>query len=130
MSLLRRDPGSLCGAARLLIDGLVQLVYPSICWVCGAAMPARAPLVCERCTRALTLDTHVTCPRCSSTVGPFSAVDRGCPACRDESFAFDQAIRMGPYEGLLREVVLRMKHAAGEELAEAVGTLWARHAAP
>src|SRR5262249_28348399 len=39
--------------------------------------------------------------------------------------AFDAALRMGPYEGLLRGVILRMKHPAGEELAEAVGMVWA-----
>jgi ComF family protein len=36
---------------------------------------------------------------------------------------------LGPYEGRLKEVVLRFKHLAGEGLAEAVGSLWAEHAA-
>jgi ComF family protein len=34
---------------------------------------------------------------------------------------------MGPYEGLLREVVLRLKHSHGEGLAEMLGKLWAEH---
>jgi ComF family protein len=36
-------------------------------------------------------------------------------------------MRLGPYEGLLREVILRLKHSAGEGLAESVGRLWAIH---
>jgi ComF family protein len=39
--------------------------------------------------------------------------------------AFDAALRLGPYEGVLRDVVLRMKHHSGEGLAELMGELWA-----
>jgi ComF family protein len=60
-------------------------------------------------------------------VGPFAAVDDGCSHCRGESLAFDQAFRLGLYDGLLREVVLRLKHWSGEGLGEAIGRLWARH---
>jgi ComF family protein len=45
-------------------------------------------------------------------------------------FPFDQVIRLGPYDGLLREVILRLKHAPGEGLAEVLGELWADHSAP
>jgi ComF family protein len=37
---------------------------------------------------------------------------------------------MGPYEGALREVVLRMKSHSGEGLAEAVAEVWAMRIAP
>jgi len=36
---------------------------------------------------------------------------------------------MGPYDGLLREVILRMKYWEGEELADVVAVLWAREMA-
>jgi ComF family protein len=45
-------------------------------------------------------------------------------------FPFDQALRLGPYDGLLREVILRLKHAPGEGLAEVLGELWAEHSEP
>jgi ComF family protein len=45
-------------------------------------------------------------------------------------FHFESVLRLGPYDGLLRDVVLRLKHANGEGLAELVGALWAEHAAP
>lgn len=118
------------GALRQLLDGFTELIYPSTCWVCAKLMPAAPLLVCPTCAKNLTHDPHPTCPRCSSSVGPFSTVAQGCPACRSESFGFDEALRLGPYDGLLREVVLRMKHHSGEELAEVIGTLWAQHAAP
>jgi ComF family protein len=48
----------------------------------------------------------------------------GCVRCRDESFAFDAVLRLGPYDGVLRDAVLRLKHHSGEGLAELLGKLW------
>ncbi len=108
-----------------LVSGLTQLLYPSNCWACGLLTHDKSPLFCDACEKALTIDPHSTCPRCSSTVGPHAVLTDGCPACRGESFGFDEVVRLGPYKGALREVVLRMKHANGEDLAEAMATLWA-----
>jgi ComF family protein len=37
-------------------------------------------------------------------------------------------LRLGPYDGLLRETILRMKHSRGESLAEVLGDCWGVHA--
>jgi ComF family protein len=73
----------------------------------------------------LTVDPHPQCPRCAGNVGPYAELADGCHHCRGTSFPFDRVVRLGPYDGRLREVVLRMKHATGEGLAEVVGELWA-----
>jgi ComF family protein len=112
-------------AVATLANGFRRLIYPDICWVCSGPLGDGATSLCAACAHSLTHDPHPTCPRCSSTIGPFINLEQGCPACRKESFAFDQAIRMGPYEGLLRDVVLRMKHPPGEGLAEVIGDTWA-----
>jgi ComF family protein len=39
-------------------------------------------------------------------------------------------VRLGPYEGLLREVILRLKYVHGEGLAEVLGELWVSHLEP
>jgi ComF family protein len=115
---------------RALLGGFTHLIYPNTCWVCGAVMPVTQQHVCAVCLPALTVDPFATCPRCSSTVGPNLVMTDGCPDCRDQSFGFDGAFRMAPYEGELREVVLRMKQWTGEDLAEIVATLWAERMAP
>lgn len=115
---------------RTLLEGLVQLLYPARCWVCGEFLASAQELFCPACRQALTGDTAATCPRCASTVGPFADVSQGCLKCRHISFAFDGVFRLGRYEGQLREVVLRLKQASSEGLAEAVGALWAEHAGP
>jgi ComF family protein len=112
---------------RSLLQGLLHLLYPCACHVCHRPLPPDATPFCDACRKALTVDPHDQCPRCAASVGPFAVVADGCPACRGTSFGFDAVVRLGPYkEGLpLREVVLRMKHATGEPLAEVVGELWA-----
>jgi ComF family protein len=113
-----------------LARGLVQLLYPGACAVCGRPLSADPARLCDACRTTLTADPHPTCPRCAGTVGPFAHVAEGCGRCRGETFHFERVLRLGPYEGLLREVILRMKQLAGEGLAEAMGDLWAERLAP
>jgi ComF family protein len=120
---------NLVNLGRMLLGGVTQLIYPNTCWVCGNVMPANQVHVCSQCFAQLTEDPLPACPRCSSTVGPHVVLDGGCPDCREESFGFDGAFRMAPYDGLLREVILRMKQRAGEDLAEVIAALWAQRMA-
>ncbi len=114
---------------RDLAQGALALCYPGVCAACGRALPPEEIPFCKPCRTTLTSDDRPTCPRCASTVGAFTDLADGCPLCRDKAYHFEGALRLGPYDGLLRELVLRMKHASGEGLAELVGDLWAGHAA-
>jgi ComF family protein len=119
---------SMISAGKTLTKGLVHLLYPNTCWACGQDLGEEQSSFCLPCRTALTTDPHATCPRCSSSVGPYTNLEHGCTQCRHESFHFDRVFRLGPYEGLLREVILRFKHGYGEGLAEVMGRLWAEHA--
>lgn len=112
-----------------LAQGVLALLYPGLCGVCGGSLPAERLSFCAPCQDQLVADPHPTCPRCASTIGPFSLVDDGCPHCRADVLHFEGALRLGPYEGVLREVILRLKNASGELLAEQVGQVWAAHQA-
>jgi len=112
-----------------LARGVRQLVYPPICAWCETLVSTPIDDLCPVCVRALIEDPHFTCPRCASTVGEHADVSDGCPSCRDERFHFDSAIRLGAYDGLLRDVILAMKRRTGETLGECVGRMWARHLA-
>lgn len=118
--------GSLC---RSILGGFTQLIYPNTCWTCGVLMPPEQDCICAGCLPRISIDPFPTCPRCSSTVGPHLLLNRGCPACSDEALAFDGVFRMAPYEGLLRDVILRMKLWTGEELTEVIAGLWAKRLA-
>jgi ComF family protein len=115
----------LVATGRELIQGLLQLLYPSLCAVCARPVPPGQPLFCADCEAVLTADPHLICPRCAAPVGPHVPLGSGCTGCRGTTLHFEQVIRLGPYEGVLREVVLRLKHAPGALLAELLGERWA-----
>jgi ComF family protein len=115
------------GALRTVTNGLLHLLYPGICRVCEISLPQGHGPFCANCRTQLTMDRRATCPRCGGTIGPFSHVAGGCTGCRGIRFFFDGVLRLGPYDGLLREVIPRLKNWAGEGLAEALGELWAEH---
>jgi ComF family protein len=117
----------LTAAGRQLLAGVAHLVYPATCAVCGADAPADRPNLCEACHESLTNDSGPLCPRCAAGVGPFVHLEDGCTHCRDETFHFERVVRLGAYDGVLRDVILRMKHVRGEMLAEILGDLWASH---
>jgi ComF family protein len=85
---------------------------------------------CAACRVTLTTDPFETCPRCAGTVGPFAHCEDGCSRCRNVPYEFERAVRLGPYDGLLREMILRLKHPTGQMLADLLGDLWAEQAGP
>ena len=120
----------LAAAGREIARGLIHLLFPGCCSLCGRALEADGSRLCGLCRSALLADPFLSCPRCAATVGPFGVVAGRCSSCREESFAFEAAVRLGPYDGLPRETVLRLKNAANEGLAELIGELWAEQAGP
>lgn len=123
-------PNRLLALGQDLSRGLLALLYPEICIVCGQALQQEEKHFCSTCRTALTTDPHSTCPRCASTVGPFTDVENGCGSCRNDTLHFDGALRMAPYDGVFREQILRMKHEAGEVPAELIGELFAQTVGP
>jgi ComF family protein len=110
---------------RSLALGVRQLIVPGACLACRRPLRPEQEDFCPACRAQFLCDPHHTCPRCSSTVGPHVDLSDGCGFCRGEGFAFDRVVRLGPYEGLLRELILGMKRRDGEPVAEAVGAAWA-----
>jgi ComF family protein len=119
---------SLRALGQHLAEGMLELLYPSVCAFCTCRLVPGRKKACPTCQVQLTTDPHSHCPRCGSSVGPFVHLTEGCTKCRSISFHFDQVIRLGPYDGLLREIILRMKYSAHEGLAETLGELWAEKA--
>jgi ComF family protein len=115
---------------RELIRGLDRLVYPPDCLLCDLRCnPTDGISICDACREEILNEPHHTCPRCCATIGPHTNLERDCPSCRGESYHFESAFRLGPYEGKLRDAILKMKHLPGEILAESLGALWAEREA-
>ena len=112
---------------RPFAEGLAELVWPRDCHLCGDRLPPSLAecWLCDGCRTAVGADPHDTCSRCSSTVGPHTDTADGCGRCRGRRYRFEAAVRLGVYDGRLRDAVLAIKHAAGEPLAEQLGRAWA-----
>lgn len=119
----------LTNLGREFLIGAGHLIYPGCCLLCGQPLAAEQAHFCSACHREVFTDSHAICPRCAGTIGPFAVIEGRCHACRDELFAFEQVLRLGRYEGLLREIILRLKNQTGEGLAELLGECWAKEAA-
>jgi ComF family protein len=113
---------------RELGRGLLHLFYPNLCWVCRESIAPEERAFCRPCRESLLGDRAARCPCCAATVGPHVDLSRGCLICRDAGFAFEQAVCLGSYDGVLRKVVLLLKHAHNEGLTELVAEAWAAHA--
>jgi ComF family protein len=114
---------------RHFLIGARHLIYPGCCLLCGQPLPVEQTYFCSLCRQELFTDRESACPRCAGTIGPFAVIDGRCHACRKEAFAFEQVLRLGRYDGLLREVILHLKNQRGEGLAELLGECWAKEAA-
>lgn len=113
------------GLLRRIGREILDAIYPRCCALCGVGIETGRHGFCSPCHQALTHDTAATCPRCAASVGPFAHDASGCADCRGETFAFSEIIRMGEYQGKLRDAILRMKNAAAEDLAVALAEAWA-----
>jgi len=65
------------------------------------------------------------CPGCGGSVGVGEVADGRCASCRSARPPWDRMVRLGSYEGALREAIHRMKfrgdRAAGRLLGGAIG---------
>lgn len=110
-----------------ILRGIGQLVFPNPCLICDRIETDSSPFrhgLCNDCRCAISPDGDLACPRCAITVGPHSDLSGGCSECRGESLGFDGALRLGPYEGELRNAILRVKSIRGEGLAEMLGRVF------
>jgi predicted amidophosphoribosyltransferase len=69
------------------------------------------------------------CWRCASPVGVHEAAADGCSACRDAKLPWDRLVRVGPYEGQLRDTIREVKFkrfaTLGVELGRELGRVLA-----
>lgn len=96
------------GAIGATLGALTDLVLPADCAGCGARATMGAAGVCGDCTEALAcLVPHETAP---------TPIPYGLPTC----------VALGPYDGVLREVVLAYKDRGRHRLARPLAVQLAR----
>lgn len=108
-----------------VLHAVTDWAWPRACYLCNERITnGRSYSLCESCEPHLTTDPHANCPRCSSTVGPHTDTSDGCAKCRMVTLRFSGVTRLGVYDGLLREAVLKIKQPGGDGLAETLGRVF------
>lgn len=110
---------SLQTAASLLLD----VAFPPTCPACGQGA---SDGFCRGCSEDLDVFSGPACRRCATPLLATAPAADDCPACRAERWAFDEAVALGAYDGLLRRLVLDAKRPAGEGAVVELGRMTAR----
>jgi ComF family protein len=97
---------------------LLNFLFPPRCAVCREFTGGEAP-ICASCEESWPCLQHPFCVTCAE---PFaSGPDHRCGACLSEPPAFDRLQAAGLYEGLLLDLVVRLKYRSEERLASFLG---------
>jgi len=127
--------------AAVLGRQFVDLLFPPRCLLCEVEERSASGVApwCDACEVGLLEGVGGYCPRCGAAGGGAARAlgagdnraaadaggpDAGCVECRGRRFRFDRVVRLGSYEGLLRDAVLRMKHPRDEPLTDAIAELF------
>lgn len=103
------------GLLSSFFNGLLDIVYPPKCLVCGAM---QALYLCEECEGKINVSGPVSCERCAAPLD-----SEVCWECRGKRFHFDSARSYGYYTGVLREAIHRFKYSGNRQLASSLGSL-------
>lgn len=110
------------------LTGCLDVAFPPACAACGRSTAERCPgdrALCDGCLADLELFDGPSCLRCAAPLASGDTDTDDCPLCRSERWAFDRVVALGPYDGLLRRLVLDGKRPAGGAGAEALGGILA-----
>ncbi len=103
-------------------EGLLDLLYPSACAVCGGHVEGRC--VCDECLAAVPLrDMSACCSVCGKVMLEFEQAQNTtsvlfCSRCRAKRPSFDVARSAAVYTGPVRSMIHLLKYHGGYRAAE------------
>jgi competence protein ComFC len=107
--------------AAIVWNGLLDLLYPPRCLVCGAMQEEALCALCRKDIRPLT---PPFCDRCGLPVPASQLVCEACEAGPEPAFAWSHA--MGHFTGTLRDAIHHLKYHGKTALARPLGELLSR----
>ena len=91
-------------------EGLMALLWPGLCDICGASIAAADGRLCRDCWDKLIVGTSSHyCRVCGGDVSEYAAMPTGCGGCQNDKIHFDAIARAGVYETVLRDMILAFK---------------------
>jgi len=112
-------------------QALIDFFFPPKCPTCGADTensPYDRP--CPSCLAQIKFFSPPICPRCGVGFASSGGENHLCAECLSEERYFTKARAIGPYEGLMAEVISRFKFHGASRLSRPLGWLLAEYADP
>lgn len=106
-------------------NDLLDLSLPPSCLVCKESLGDSTHFICQDCLPKLNLVQH-GCLRCGSPLPKVVPETDGCIRCHGKHWSFQRAIAVGPYHGLLKNMVIAMKKPRFETTTIYFGKLLAK----
>ncbi len=129
-------PGSALVAARKVVCGLLDLLFPDNCRVCEQPLVLNQPPfkvsripVCSACLKAPELfHAEFFCVACRTPFVNRAPLDEAglCSLCRLGVNGFDQVYTFGAYDGVLRKLIHLFKFEGVQTLQRPLGALLAQ----
>lgn len=106
--------------------GLLDLLFPPACPLCGSESGGRSPyFFCPDCLAGVHPPTSPCCPRCALPYATEEGSDHLCESCLREAPPFSRVVALGIYEETLRTAVQRFKYEGAIVLDRPLGGLLA-----
>ena len=103
----------------------VDLLFPPVCVACSTEIGELVDQIClcQSCRDLLPKAHGPLCRCCGAKVPAVPGAVDSCHHCCEHRLRFDETHFWGRHEGLLQELVLRMKTDASQQVANVLGSL-------
>jgi len=109
-----------------LAHEVMELICPSSCAVCREEIADSRQVLCEPCWGQLRENLHDSyCRLCGHNIGPYGLIDGRCHRCQNRRPAVTRVVRVGDYDGPLRDLILAFKFGGQSRLDVFLGSLLA-----
>ena len=105
---------------------LLEVICPATCGGCGRRIAYGDEFLCDECWSKLRGNLGgQTCPTCGRDVGAYGLIEGRCHRCQNRRPVVGQVVRVGRYDGVLRELILALKFKGRQSLDGLLGTMLA-----
>ncbi|MCP5002604.1 MAG: ComF family protein [Planctomycetes bacterium] len=104
--------------------GLLDLLYPGICFGCNRHFSEGSAHICRMCLNCIKDDGTERCYKCGLELGlGVVSSTRGCSECKRNNLRFERGIFVSGYTGSLKELIKHYKYHKHEFLAKPLADL-------
>jgi ComF family protein len=111
--------------AKVAREHALDLLFTRLCLACQAELPEdhRGPALCQDCLEEIPPVDWPVCGRCAAVVPVYPGNVPTCSRCDGDKLRFDSTFSLGHYEGLLKDMVLRMKSDRNEQVGQVLSEI-------